>query len=305
VPTALITGILGQDGSLLADLLTERGYRVVGIARRGDPKREVIELDLSTLTQEAASELLARVQPDEVYHLAAAHRSSEPGLQDDPDQQRRMTMVNHDVALMFANAVGSARLIVAASSQMYAPSLPAARIDEATPHAPATFYGTTKSKALHSLATLRERGLAVSTAILFNHESPRRSVSFVSRKITQAAARIAAGLERALVLGDLSSRADFFSARDAVEGLHAMALAEPGEFVLASGELHGMADLCEVAFAAVGLDWREYVRSTREPGERAALVGDPRKAERVLGWKRTRDFTTWVTEMVEADRKQP
>lgn len=302
MPTALITGILGQDGSLLADLLIERGYRVVGIARRSDPRHDVISLDLATLTPGSAAELVARVQPDEVYHLAAAHRSSEPGQPEDPAQ---MTAVNHDVAVMLANAMRGGRLVVAASSQMYTPALPVPRIDETTPHAPATFYGATKSRALHSLATLRTQGIGVSTAIMFNHESPRRPPSFVSRKITRAAARIAAGLERDLVLGDLSSRADFSSARDVVEALHAMAHAEPDDFVLASGELHGMADLCEVAFAAVGLDWRDHVRSTREPGERPALVGDPRKAERVLGWNRTREFATWVTEMVEADRKEP
>ncbi|CAN5672546.1 GDP-mannose 4,6-dehydratase [soil metagenome] len=314
MPTALITGVLGQDGSLLAELLLDRGYRVVGVARPGaQVARELhslvsritmIELDLATTGW--ATELVRREQPDEVYHLAACHRSSEPGLRDDPETQQRMVAVNHAAALALAHAllvVDRGRLVVAGSSQMYTPALPPPRITEAIPRAPATFYGVTKASTLDALAWLRtHQGLGASTAILFNHESPRRPPAFVSRKITLAAARIAAGRAHELVLGDLSSRADFCSAVDVVEALAAMATHEPADRVLASGELHGLADLCAAAFGAVGLDWRAYVRSSQPAGDRPALVGDPTRAEHELGWRRRRDFTTWVTEMVSADR---
>jgi GDPmannose 4,6-dehydratase len=309
VPTALITGVLGQDGSLLAELLLARGYRVVGVARPGSRERpdariSLVELDLATSGWTAA--LVEREQPDEVYHLAACHRSAEPGLRDDPETQQRMVAVNHAAALELAHALlvrGHGRLVVAGSSQMYTPASPPPRITETTPRAPATFYGVTKATTLEALAWLRtHQGLGVSTAILFNHESPRRPAAFVSRKITLAAARIAAGRQRELVLGDLSSRADFSSAHDIVEALHAMATAVPADHVLASGELHGLDELCAVAFGALGLDWRDHVRSSQPAGERPALIGDPARAERELGWVRRRDFTTWVTEMVAADR---
>jgi GDPmannose 4,6-dehydratase len=312
VPTALITGVLGQDGSLLAELLLARDYRVVGIDRPDarapaelralEGRIELVRLDLETAP---VAELVAREEVDEIYHLAACHRSSEPGQADDPAQQQRMVAVNHAAALALAHAAlaRGARIVFAGSSQMYTPALPAPVITETTPRAPTTFYGVTKATTLEALAWLRtNQGLAASTAILFNHESPRRPASFVSRKITQAAARIAAGKQGELVLGDVSSRTDFSSARDIVEGLHAIASGPPGEYVLASGELCELGKLCEIAFSAVGLDWRELVRSTKPAGERPALVGDPTKARRELGWHCRRELATWIAEMVEADR---
>jgi GDPmannose 4,6-dehydratase len=312
VPTALITGVLGQDGSLLAELLLSRGYRVVGIDRpeaavpaelRSLVERiELVGLDLETAP---VGDLVAREQVAEIYHLAACHRSSEPGQAEDPTQQQRMVAVNHAAALALAHAAlaRGARIIVAGSSQMYTPALPAPVITEATPRAPATFYGVTKAATLDALAWLRaHQGLAASTAILFNHESPRRPPAFVSRKITIAAARIAAGKEHELVLKDLSSRTDFSSAHDIVEGLHAMALGQPGDHVLASGRLYELAELCEAAFSALGLAWRDHVRSLTPAGERPALIGDSAKARRELGWQPRREFKTWVGEMAQADR---
>ncbi len=313
MPTALVTGIFGQDGTLLAELLLARGYRVAGIVRPGArpselgatfTRCELIEIDLAQ-SGDWARAVIDRVRPDEVYHLAACHRSSEPGLRDDPD---RMIAVNYAAGLALAHAIIAARhgrLVVAASSQMYTPATPPPTIDERSPRAPATFYGVTKAAAQDAVAWLRtHQGLAGSTAILFNHESPRRSPAFVSRKISLAAARIAAGLDDRLDLADVSSRADFSSARDIVEGLHAMALArEPADLVLASGELHTIAELCEVAFASVGLDWRAYVRSASPSGERPALLGDPTRAKQ-LGWQPSRAFATWIAEMVEEDRRR-
>jgi GDPmannose 4,6-dehydratase len=308
LPVALITGILGQDGSLLAELLLDRGYRVVGVVRPGarpsaDPRCELVEIDLATTGW--ATDLIGRVRPDEVYYLAACHRSSEPGLRDDPE---RMVAVNHAAPLALAHALltaGRGRLVFAASSQMYTPALPPPRIDERTPRAPATFYGVTKANSLAAIAWLRDhQGLAASTATLFNHESPRRAMSFVSRKITTAAARIAAGLERELELADTSARADFSSARDIVEGLHAMALeTEPRDYVLGSGELHTIEELCDVAFKAAGLDYREFVRPTPRT-ERPALVADTRQIEERLHWQRRHSFEAWIGEMVTADRRR-
>src|SRR5262249_19667466 len=161
------------------------GYRVVGVARPGtvvDPELravvdriELVEADLST---GATAGLVERESFDEVYHLAACHRSSDPGLRDDPAQQQRMVAINYTAALALAHAVLAkrrGRLVLAASSQMYTPTTPPARIDEQTPRAPSTFYGVTKASCLDAIAWLREhQGLAASTAILFNHESPRR-----------------------------------------------------------------------------------------------------------------------------------
>jgi GDPmannose 4,6-dehydratase len=314
MPTALITGVLGQDGSLLAELLLDRGYRVVGIehpdVEPADAERaavasrsEMIELDLGRPFD--ATALVARVQPDEVYHLAACHRSSEG--KDDPAQQQRMVDVNFSAALALAHALvarGRGALVCACSSQMYTPEVLEHRIDEQAPHAPSTFYGVTKSNCFTAIRWLRERqGLRGSSAILFNHESPRRTATFVSRKITRAAVRIAAKLETALELGDLSTRVDFSSARDVVAALAVMASADrPDDRVVASGQLHSLEELCSVAFTAVGLDWRAHVRSTKPAGERPALVGDPRRIEQD-GWTRSRSFQAWIEEMVEADRR--
>jgi GDPmannose 4,6-dehydratase len=312
---ALVTGVFGQDGSLLAEHLLARDYRVIGVIRPGaqpDEERrtladrcELIELDLAT--EGWAPALITRVQPDEVYHLAACHRSSEPGLRDEPAEQHRMVAVNTAAAVALAHALlarGESSLVVAGSSQMYTPALPPLRVDERTPHAPATYYGETKLRALTELRALRDQGLRASCAIMFNHESPRRPRSFVSRKITHAAARIAAGLDTTLELADVSSRVDFSAAADVVVALHAMASGPAGDYVIASGELHSLAELCAVAFEAVGLDWRDHVSTPRPPGDRAALVGDPALAERDLGWQRRFTFEAWVREMVEADQRR-
>jgi GDPmannose 4,6-dehydratase len=319
--TALVTGVFGQDGSLLAEHLLAQGYRVVGVIRPGarpvDEERralvdkcELLAIDLAQPpSSEWADELVAHVQPDEVYHLAACHRSSEPAAHDDAAQQQRMVAVNTDAALALARAIrarGRGSLVLAGSSQMYAPALPQLRVDETTARAPATFYGITKLNALEAVRALREQhGVRGSTAIMFNHESPRRPLAFVSRKITNAAARIAARLDTTLELADLASRVDFTAAADVVVALHAMAQAdEPAERVIASGELHTLQELCAVAFAAVGLDWREHVRSARPAGDRPALVGDPSSIEHELGWRRNRSFETWVCEMDDADQRR-
>jgi len=309
--TALVTGIHGQDGSLLAEHLLARGYRVVGVARpdsspRNDVACEVIAIDLARPPERWAHELLARVAPDEIYCLAACHRSSDPNLRDDPDQQQRMVDVNLAAPLALAHAVLAARstasLVLAASSQMYTATDPALRVDEQTAFVPSTFYGVMKASAVSAIRWLREhQGLRGCSAILFNNESPRRTAEFVSRRITRAAARIAAGLERDLEVVDLASLVDFSSAIDVVAGMHVMATATtPDDCVIASGELHSIEDVCRVAFDAVGLDYREKVRSTRPAGRRPALVGDTTRLES-LGWKRTRTFEQWIAEMVAAD----
>jgi len=310
VTCALITGVLGQDGSLLAEYLLTRSYRVVGVDRPGTPldadraplasRCELLEVDLEAFD---AAALVDRVKPDEIYHLAACHRASD---QPEDDALRdRMMLVNHDATLALAHAQrGRGSIVVACSRQMYQPALPELRIDEQTPHAPATHYGVTKANCRNGIRALRDKGLRGSCAILFNHESTRRSPAFVTRKITQAATRIAAKRETTLELGDLSARVDFSAATDVVRALHLMATAsQPGDRVIASGTLHSLADVCEVAFRAVGLDYREHVTSARPPGDRPALVGDPSLIERD-GWTRERPFAAWIEEMVEADRQR-
>ncbi len=314
MPIALVTGVLGQDGSLLAESLLQKGYRVIGVARPGASHAieglELVGLDLARPSSQSwAQELVRHFAPDEIYHLAACHRSSEPGHGDDPEQQQRMVEVNTSAALALAHAIlhrGEGSLVLAGSSQMYTARTPATRIDEATPFDPSTFYGVTKVASLEAVRWLRKnQGLRGSTAILFNHESPRRAATFVSRKISSGAARIAAGLAQTLELSDLSSSVDFSAASDVVAGLHTMATArQHDERVFASGELHTIEALCDVAFRCVGLDWREHVTSSQSAGARPSLVGDPSRAEQELGWKRQKSFASWISEMVEADRSQ-
>jgi GDPmannose 4,6-dehydratase len=318
MPTALITGIAGQDGSLLAQHLLARGDRVVGVVRPGfalatAPVEETLarcelhELDLAAVPLDWAERLVGEVAPDQCYHLAACHRSSEPGAPGGPGEQQRMVAVNYAAGLALAHAIlarGSGSLVLAGSSQMYSPAVPALRVDERTPFAPSTFYGVTKVAACEAIRWLREhQGLRGGCAILFNHESERRSTAFVSRRISRAAARIAAGLDEGLELLDLYGAADFSSAFDVVDALHRIASAPtPGDYVIASGELHTVEDLCAAAFSAVGLDHEKHVRSLRPAGPRAGLVGEPRRIEAELGWTQRRTLAGWMTDMVRADQ---
>ena len=310
---ALVTGIGGQDGSYLAEELLGHGHEVLGTVL-GDPEtyealdavRErirFVQIDLEDA--ESVRRALRELEPDEVYHLASA--SFVPASWDDP-----VTTSTAAVAAVSALLDGirrerpEARFVNAASAEIFgAPSqIPQ---NESTPVAPLTPYGAGKAFGHFLTGAFRNQyGLHASSAILYNHESPRRPPQFLTRKVTHGAAAISLGLEQELRLGDLSSQRDWGFAGDYVGALRLMAAQdEPGDYVIATGEAHTAEEWVAAAFEEVGLDWREHVRFDESLGRGAsdapALVGDSRKARERLGWEPAVRFRELVRLMVEAD----
>lgn len=317
--TVLITGALGQDGSLLTEYLLGLGHEVIGIVREladGSVAAPFgARLMRADLADEAATQaLLSAVRPNAIYHLAAVHHATqEQGANFRVDVYRDMLKMNflatRSLAFAMLEICPQARLVFAASSQMYGAgsAIPGAcmEVDETTRRDPLTFYGHSKSWSADLLAYLRrEAGLHASSAILFNHESPRRRPQFVTRNITRAAAAAASqgsGRGSKLELMNIGARVDWSSAGDVVRALHLMAQAGlAGDYVVASGTLHTVRDVLEVAFGHVGLDWREHV-AFKQDAPTAALVGRPEKIERVLGWHRLTGFGQMISEMVDSD----
>lgn len=310
--TALITGAHGQDGTLLSERLIGLGYRVVGVvretARSARTHANGVEFSSADLCDPAAMRaLLEKWQPDEIYHLAARHHSTEESTADSQaGALQGMLATNFTSTQTLALAVlatgAKPSLVFAGSSQMYTAAGADDRVCELTPRRPSTFYGRVKSWSAELLAELRaDFGLRVSTAILFNHESPLRRGQFVSRKITQAAAAIRMGQPARLEVLNSHARADWCSAADAVRALHLMATAPVArDYVVASGSLHSVEDLLDQAFGHCGLNWREHVVA-REAREQPALYGDPTLIEAELGWRRSLSFERMIGEMVDHD----
>lgn len=307
----LVTGACGQDGVLLCRMLQARGVDVCGVDRVGASARPVdvsqlIELDLAV--PGAVEDVLETVNPSHVIHLAACHHSSEGSGGNDLD--REMITVNFGVTERMlahvATRLPECRVLVAGSSQMYtAPEGMELLVDEDTPMSPSTLYGMTKAWSRQLLDHYRRsRGVFGTTAILFNHESRLRPPTFLTRKVSLAAARAANGRAPDLEIRDPSSKVDWCSATDVVAGLWAaVTAAEPMDYVFASGALRSVEDLLEVAFGAVGLDWRRYaVLGSPAPERRAGyLIGSPSRARAVLDWVPATAFETLVRDMVEAD----
>jgi GDPmannose 4,6-dehydratase len=313
VPTALITGITGQDGSYLAEHLLGLGYAVVGVTRQssGDAAgrlasvRDRIELvggDL--LDQTSLLALVERSRPDEVYNLAA--QSFVPASFAQPLLTGEVTALGVArllEAVRLAHPV--ARVYQASSSEMFGKAQRVPQ-DEATPFYPRSPYGVAKLYGHWITVNYRESyGLHASSGILFNHESPRRGREFVTRKISHGVARIAHGVARELRLGNLDARRDWGYAGDYVRAMHLMLQREtPGDYVVATGETHSVREFAELAFAAAGLDWREHVvvdPTLTRPAEVDLLVGDAKRARDDLGWEPTVTFPELVRLMVEAD----
>ncbi len=309
---ALVTGVTGQDGSYLAEQLLARGYRVVGTSRHGDlasawriahlDRLELVALDL--LDAESVRALIAQLHPAEVYHLAAASRV-------DTSWERPIEALHANagstVNLMEAlrREAPSARLVVASSCEIFGRPERWPQSEE-TPLAPASPYGVSKAAAYWLVANYREsHGLHAASAILYNHESPRRGEEFVTRKISLAAARIACGQATRLVLGNLEGRRDWGFAGDYVDALWRMAQRDvPRDYVIGTGQSHSVRDFCERAFAAVGLDYRAHVdadASLFRPADSASLVADARAARAELGWRPTMSFQALVDLMVAGD----
>jgi len=306
--TALVTGAAGQDGTYLCRLLLAEGMRVIGTVRPGSASRliqgiERRDCDLSC--PEAIEALLRETNPDEIYNLAA--ESFSPACWDRPAEAT--DLLGRSVLLMLEairRQCPQAGIFQASSSEMFG-SPGRHPQDETTALCPETIYGAGKAFAHRCCGIYRSRyAMRISTGILFAHESPLRRPEFFTKKVARAAARIAAGLEREVVLGDLDARRDWTFAGDVACGMvMAMRMVPAGDYVFASGELHSIREFCSAAFARVGLDWRDHVRS--DPAlvraDPRTIVGDPRRANEVLGWRRTMSFLQLVEHMVDHERQ--
>jgi GDPmannose 4,6-dehydratase len=267
-----------------------------------------VDVQLADLRDSAAIEALVnRVRPDEIYNFAAFSTGSR--MHENPVA---MGDINGLAVVRILEAIrygaSSARFCQASSSEMFRETDRCPQ-DESTPLAPASSYGAAKAYAHQSIRVARERdNIFACSAILFNHESSRRSSDFVTRKITRAAAEIYLGKKSQLVLGDLQARRDWTHARDVVNGMWLMLQQEqPRDYVLATGETHSVSDLCEIAFTRLGLDWKECVRVDPMYSRRAEasqLVGNASRAREELGWMPSTSFRAMITGMVDADLRE-
>src|SRR3954447_10288588 len=302
----LITGVTGQDGSYLAELLAEKEYEVVGLVRPGrdapPPVSRVVHADL--LDPDALAAAVAEVAPDELYHLAAP--TFVPASWDDPSEVVAAIAGATGALLGAAHRTDPAmRVYVATSSEIFGDSGESPQ-HERSPMRPRTPYGVAKLAAHGLVGALRERhGMFAVSGITYNHESPRRPAHFLPRKVTRGVARIALGLDETLVLGDLDAVRDWSHAADIVRGAWlALQAEEPRDYVLASGVGHTVGDLVDAAFAAAGADPAGRVRvdpAFVRPPEQTPPVGNPARARERLGWRPQIGFEQLIAEMVEAD----
>ena len=317
--TAFITGITGQDGSYLAELLLAKGYNVHGLIRRAstfnthridhlyqdphDPDARLF-LHYGDLTDSSRlTTLLEKVGPDEVYHLAA--QSHVRVSFDEPEYTGDVTGLGTTRILEAIRAAQvPARFYQASSSEMFGSTPPPQ--SELSPLQPRSPYAAAKVYAYWTARNYREAyGMFAVNGILFNHESPRRGETFVSRKISMAAARIAAGEQHRLYMGNLDARRDWGYAKEYVEAMWLMLQAdEPDDFVVATGTAYSVRDFLGFAFGHVGLDWEKYVRFDERylrPTEVDELVGDPSKVQETLGWKAQTEVPALARLMVDSD----
>jgi GDPmannose 4,6-dehydratase len=313
VKRALITGIGGQDGSYLAELLLERGYAVTGVVRPGSGEYEnlvavadqveLLEADL--LDQLSLASALRTARPDEVYNLASP--SFVPTSWDRPVETARFAAVGATSLLEAIRRVDSSiRFYQSSSSEIFGEPRESPQT-ESTPPEPVTPYGVAKTYAHFIVHSYRRRyGLYACSGILYNHESPRRPLEFLPRKVSHGAAAISLGLQGQLALGDLDARRDWGYAGDYVRAMWLMLQQdEADDYVVSTGESHSVRDLVHCAFAHVGLDWKDHVRVDpaleRGSAELHRLVGDPSKAQTRLGWRPVIHFTELVHLLVDAD----
>ena len=320
---ALITGITGQDGSYLAELLLSKGYEVHGIIRRAstfnttrinhlysDPHINGVRLflhygDVADSTN--LIKLLYKLQPDEVYHLAA--QSHVRVSFDIPEYTAEVTALGTVRMLEAIKEVGiKTKFYQASSSEMFG-KVSSIQQSEDTPFYPRSPYAFSKVMAYWATINYRESyNLYACNGILFNHESPRRGETFVTRKITRSVARIKAGLDKKLYLGNLDAKRDWGYAKEYVEAMWLMLQQEqPDDFVIATGRTHSIREFLEVAFAYVDLNWEEFVEIDPKyfrPTEVDLLCGDATKAKKVLGWEPKTSFDNLVNLMVDSDIKE-
>jgi len=319
---ALITGITGQDGSFLAELLLEKGYEVYGIVRRSssfntgridhlyqdphepNPRFKLVYGDLNDSS--SLNNILRRTEPDEIYNLGA--QSHVRVSFDVPEYTGEVTGLGTVRILEAIRDVGiKPRFYQASSSELFGKVVEVPQTEK-TPFYPRSPYGCAKAYAFYITVNYRESyDLFTSNGILFNHESERRGETFVSRKITRAATRIKLGLQEKLYLGNLDARRDWGYAKDYVRAMWLMLQAgEPEDFVIATGETHSVRDFLDLAFGHLDLDWSEYVEidpSYYRPAEVDLLLGDASKARAKLGWTPEVSFKELVKLMVDYDLK--
>jgi len=313
MPTALITGINGQDGSYLAELLLKKGYQVVGMVRRSSTvtfeRIEHIQDDIQIVQgdlhdQSSMVAVLEEHKPDEVYNLAA--QSFVPTSWSQPLLTAEVTGLGVARMLEAIRLVNSKiRFYQASSSEMFGKVLEVPQC-ETTPFYPRSPYGVAKVYGHWITVNYRESfDMFATSGILFNHESPRRGLEFVTRKISATVAKIKLGLTKELRLGNLESQRDWGFAGDYVEAMWLMLQQpEPDNFVIGTGETHAVREFCEVAFGRVNLDYRDYVVQDPRfyrPAEVDLLISDPSKARSVLGWEPQVSFKELVEMMVDAD----
>jgi GDPmannose 4,6-dehydratase len=313
VPTALITGITGQDGSYLAEFLLARGYRVVGLVRPDSPGRydrlaacrHLVQLVTgSLLDQSRLQSIIEEFRPTEIYNFAA--RASSAQLFSEPlltSEYNGLAVVQLLELIRLVDP--TIRFCQASSSEMFGNSGEYPQ-SETTPFRPRNPYGIAKLFAHQMVGSYRaNHDIFACSSILFNHESPRRGLDFVTRKISMAAARIAAGLESRLVLGSLDAIRDWGYAVDYVRAMWQMLQAsKPGDYVLGTGVGHSVAQFCDVAFRHVGLDYGNHVvqdPGVKRPPESTPLIGDSRRAQNTLRWSHSVSFEELVCMMVDAD----
>ncbi len=305
---ALITGITGQDGYYLARLLHEGGTEVWGTTRSATVPQDLNFANLVQIAdyrnQESLEQAITDTNPDQIYHFAA--QSSVAASWEDPVVTGESTGLGTLRLLEAVRKVApAAHVFVASSSEIFGDPARAPQ-DERTAISPTSPYGAAKAYAHHVAAMYRQRyDLFIAIGILYNHESPRRPSSFVTQKIVQGAVAIARGVQSELRLGNLDARRDWGFAGDYVRAMHLMLQQPaPGDYVIATGETHTVRDWCELTFAQVGLDYRQYVISDQRfwrPAEAVPLVGNPTKAKHELGWFATTSFDDLVMSMVHAE----
>lgn len=313
---ALITGIAGQDGSYLAELLLEKGYRVFGIEHPSQREQvlpnlvncrsqvEIFFLDVED--SQKIDEIVKQCVPDEIYHLAAAtFVSFDPASEHNTLRKNILGTSNLLSALTKHSTNG--RLFYAGTSEMFG-DVSYQPQDLTSPFAPRSVYGISKLAGHHLVKYYRNHhGLFAVTGILYNHESPRRGGQFVTQKIARAAAAIKLGLQQNLVLGNLDAARDWGHAQDFVKGMWLqLQLSQQRDFVFATGQTRTVRDFLECAFGYVGLNYKDYVLTSEEfirPTERAQLIGDASEARVLLGWKEQYTFEAMVRDMVEFQLK--
>ena len=313
---ALITGITGQDGSYLAELLLDKGYEVYGVVRRASTEsferiehlREKINLvQADLLDQLSLNKVMADIEPDEVYNLAA--QSFVPTSWVQPILTSEFTALGVTRVLEAIRSIDKkVKFYQASSSEMYGRVLEVPQ-SEKTPFYPRSPYGVSKAYGHFITVNYRESyDMFACSGILFNHESPRRGLEFVTRKITDGVARIKMGLQNELRLGNLEAKRDWGFAGDYVNAMWLMLQQDdPDDYVIGTGETHKVREFCEIAFGHVDLNYEDYVKVDPEfyrPAEVDILIADPGKAKKLLKWQPAVSFEGLVTMMVDADMKR-